>query len=196
MIYEYNSGQTPLDEDEKLDLIPLAINRGELDAYEEQNIIEARQWLMNKRTLSREDIFTENFLKKLHKKMLGQVWKWAGEYRKSNKNIGDDRYQIATNLRQLLDDAHYWLEKKTYPIHEIAIIFHHRLVKIHLFPNGNGRHARLCADAIIAKYNLAPLVWGGHEICDENKTRKLYINALREADKGNYKPIIDFAVNS
>lgn len=194
MDYKYIDGQTPLDEEEKEDLIPTILSRADLDRFEQENIIEARKWVMQKSVLARQDIFTEKFLLNLHKRMFGQVWKWAGRYRRSNKNIGVDSYQIPTELHKLLGDSKYWLEHQTYDITDLAIIFHYRLVKIHLFPNGNGRHARLCADVICAKYNGEELTWGGREdLMAANQTRKAYIDALIKADHGDYESIIAFA---
>jgi len=192
--YQYVAGQTPLDEEEKRDLIPSIVAREDLDAFEQENILEARKWLMQKSVLAKQDIFTERFLLGLHSRMYGHVWKWAGTYRKTNKNIGVERFLIPIELHQLLGDANYWLEHETYPISDLAVIFHHRLVKIHLFPNGNGRHARMCADAIAAKYGGEKLSWGGNsDITKPDDIRKRYIAALREADRGNYEPLLAFA---
>lgn len=194
MDYEYIDGQTPLDEDEKQDLIPTILTRADLDRFEQENIIEARKWVMQKYVLARQDVFTEKFLLSLHKRMFGQVWTWAGTYRKSNKNIGVDYYQISTELHKLLGDSKYWLEHQTHETTDLAIIFHYRLVKTHLFPNGNGRHARLCADVVCAKYGGEELMWGGKkDLIAAGKTRKAYINALIKADNGDYKPLITFA---
>lgn len=192
--YYYIAGQTPLDEEEKLELIPSIITREDLDNFEQENILEARKWLMNKTTLSKQDIFSEEFLTNLHKRMFNHVWKWAGKFRKTNKNIGVEYYTIPIELKKLLDDADYWIKNNAYSIQDIAIIFHHRLVKIHLFANGNGRHARFVADAIIAKYNASKLSWGGNsDLTKPDDVRKSYITALREADQGNYEPLIKFA---
>lgn len=194
MQYHYIAGQTPLDEEEKRDLIPSLVTREDLDAFEQENILEARKWVMQKATLAKLDVFTEKFLLTLHKRMYGHVWKWAGRFRKSNKNIGVDRIYITTELHQLLGDAQYWLEHKTYPISDLAVIFHHRLVKIHLFPNGNGRHARMCADVVVAKFDGEKLSWGGNsDLTKPDEIRTRYIAALREADAGNYEPILAFA---
>ena len=192
--YHYIEGQTPLDEDEKHDLIPSIVSREDLDAFEQENILEARKRVMQKSVLSRQDIFTEKFILNLHKRMYGHVWKWAGTYRKTNKNIGVEAYKVPTELHQLLGDARYWLEHKTYSITDLAIIFHHRLVKIHLFPNGNGRHARLCSDVIVAKYGGDKLTRGGNsDLTKPDEIRKRYIAALREADAGDYEPLLKFA---
>jgi Fic-DOC domain mobile mystery protein B len=194
MQYQYIIGQTPIDEEEKLGLIPSLITRVDLDKSEQANITEARKWLMNKNILSKYDLFREAFLLNLHQRMFKYVWKWAGEYRKSNKNIGVEYYEISLHLRQLLDDTKFWLDNNTYTSTELAIIFHHRLVKIHLFANGNGRHSRLMADAIIAKYNGSTLSWGSNsDLTKPDEIRKRYIFSLREADHGNYEPLLEFA---
>ena len=194
--YHYIDGQTPIDEDEKRDIIPILITREDLDAFEQENILEAREWLMKKSTLSKINIFTEEFILSLHKRMFRHVWKWAGKFRKSNKNIGAEHYDVPVQLRQLLDDARYWLKNDTYNPTELAVIFHYRLVKIHLFPNGNGRHARLVADTIVAKYGAKPLTWGGNfDLTKPDDIRKRYIKALHKADEGDYQPLIKFATS-
>ena len=126
--------------------------------------------------------------------MYSNVWKWAGKYRKSNKNIGVEYYTITIALRELLEDAKFWLQHDTYCISDLAVIFHHRLVKIHLFANGNGRHARLYADVIVSKYSDAKLSWGNNEaLYEANQVRTQYILALRAADKGDYGPLLEFS---
>src|SRR5256885_956995 len=99
----------------------------------------------------RREILSEKFLQDLHRRMLGDVWRWAGRFRTSPRNIGIDHWEISVALRMLLDDTKIWIDKKVYPPDEIAVRFHHRLVQIHAFPNGNGRHARLMADLLIAQ---------------------------------------------
>src|ERR1039458_10357601 len=56
--------------------------------------------------------------------MLGDVWRWAGRFRTSERNIGIDYWQIPIALRQLLDDTKAWIEYHTYPPDEIALRFH------------------------------------------------------------------------
>ena len=193
--YRYIEGQTPIDEEEKRYLIPAILTHEDLDRFERENILEARKWVMEKSVLaSKQNIFTEKFILDLHKRMYGHVWKWAGQYRKSNKNIGVDYSFIQTEFRKLLDDASYWLEHNTYSVTELAVIFHYRLVKIHLFPNGNGRHARLFADVVVAKHGGEKLTWGSNaDLAVPDEVRKRYIAALHEADAGSYDPLILFA---
>ena len=147
----YIAGQTPIDDDEKQGLlIPTVTVRRELDEFEQQNIENAVQWTMS-RSFTASEILTEDFVRRLHSRMFSDVWKWAGEFRRTNKNIGVDRFQIRIELRTLLDDCGFWIEHTTYPEDEIAVRFSHRLVSIHCFPNGNGRHSRLIADVIVEK---------------------------------------------
>jgi Fic-DOC domain mobile mystery protein B len=181
---EYINGQTPIDDDENLGLlIPTISTRGELDEFEQQNIEEAMQWVLT-RSLSVADIFTEQFVKGLHKKMYGGVWSWAGTFRKSNKNLGVDKWQIQTHLKSLIDDTVFWIDNETFGPDEIAIRFKHRIVSIHCFSNGNGRHSRMMADIIIDKiFNLPVFTWGTTDLVKQCDTRNMYIKAIRQADK-------------
>jgi Fic-DOC domain mobile mystery protein B len=158
---DYIDGQTPLDEEEKDGLlIPTIATRSELDEFEQQNIEQAVQWTLG-RSFKRDTVFTEEFIRMVHKRMYADVWAWAGEFRKTNKNIGIDKWQIPIELRYLLDDIRYWHENNTYPPDEMAVRFKHRIVSIHCFPNGNGRHSRLMADIIIEKIYKQPVFsWG------------------------------------
>ena len=126
--------------------------------------------------------------------MFKKVWRWAGTYRKSNKNIGVDKFEIPMQLRLLLDDTKYWIENKTFPEDEIALRFSHRLVKIHLFPNGNGRHSRLIADILINKgFGKDEFTWGSINLTHMGNVRTTYLNALKKADEGDYKDLLNFA---
>ena len=139
---------------------------------------------------------TEKFVKDLHKRMYGDVWKWAGEFRTSEKNIGIKWIRIEIELKNLMDDAKYWIENKTYSPDEIAIRFKHRIVSIHCFPNGNGRHSRMMADIIMESiFQKEIFTWHQSNMVRADETRKEYINALREADNGSLKPLIEFAKN-
>jgi Fic-DOC domain mobile mystery protein B len=196
MELEYQDGQTPLDEDEKENLLIKTITtHGELDEHEQLNIEKAVQWTIQSR-FKPEKILTEEFIKTLHKKMLGEVWAWAGEFRKSEKNIGVEWINIGVELKYLIDDTKYWIENKTYPPDEIAIRFKHRLVNIHCFPNGNGRHSRIMADIIIESiFGKDVFTWNHSKMVQADETRKKYIAAIREGDKGNIKPLLEFARN-
>jgi Fic-DOC domain mobile mystery protein B len=191
---DYINGQTPLDEEEKDGLLILTIStRGELDEFEQQNIEKAVQWILG-RAFKPELFFTEEFVRMLHKRMYADVWAWAGEFRKTNKNIGVDKWKVPSDLKYLLDDAKYWHENNTYTQDEIAVRFKHRIVSIHCFPNGNGRHSRLMADIIIEKIYKQPVFsWGAANLTDEGDTRKSYLRAVKTADTGDYSLLLAFA---
>jgi Fic-DOC domain mobile mystery protein B len=191
---EYIDGQTPLDEQEKDGLrIASITTREELDEFEQLNIEKAIQWTFGKK-LKTEELFSEKFIKDLHKRMYGEVWKWAGTFRTSEKNLGVKNYQIAIELKQLLDDAIFWKENNTYKSEELAIRFKHRLVSIHCFANGNGRHSRLMADLIMEKlYKSKFFSWGSGNLVKANETRSNYIQAVRKADNNDIEHLIFFA---
>ena len=191
---DYIDGQTPLDEDEKEGLlIPTIATRGELDEFEQQNIEQAVLWSLG-RSFKADTVFTEDFLRAVHKRMYGNVWTWAGEFRKTNKNIGIDKYQIPTELRYLLDDVKFWYANISYSPDETTVRFKHRLVSIHCFPNGNGRHSRLMADIVIEKIFKQPVyTWGAANLVKQGDTRSAYLNAIRAADGGDIQPLINFA---
>jgi Fic-DOC domain mobile mystery protein B len=190
----YANGQTPLSEEE-LDglLIPSITTREELDEFEQLNIEKAIQWTFGKK-INVEKLFTEKFIKDLHKRMYGEVWKWAGSFRNSEKNLGIKSYLIPLQLKQLLDDVIYWYQNNTFPPVELAIRFKHQLVSIHCFPNGNGRHSRLMADLIMEKLYLQPILsWGSSNLVKADDKRKNYIRAIKMADNHDLHPLIDFA---
>ncbi len=163
-----------------------------MDEFEQQNIEDAIQWSLTRRFKSKQ-ILSESFIKELHKRMYRNVWRWAGEYRKTNKNIGVDKLEIPVALRSLIDDASYWLEHNVYEPAEFAIRFKHRLVSIHCFPNGNGRHSRMIADIIVEKIFQQPVFsWGSRTLSDENESREKYLIALRKADKGDFDLLLKF----
>jgi len=192
----YHEGQTPLSEEEKEGLlIKTVTTKGELDQFEQLNIEKAIEWTIHKK-FKRDQILSEIFIKKLHKKMYDDVWRWAGEFRKSEKNLGIKWTQISVELKTLIDDTKYWIESKTYPPDEISIRFKHRIVSIHCFPNGNGRHSRIMADIFMESiFENKIFTWHQSNMVKADKIRKKYITTLKEADKGNIKPLIDFAKN-
>ncbi len=188
---ENADGATPLDYNELNGLLPTHITtRGELDFLEMENINQAIIWSENLKTT---DILNIEFICKLHKKMFSNVWKWAGKFRKSQKNIGIPYIQIEVELQTLCDDAQAWTEYNTYSPDEFAARFHHRLVFIHPFSNGNGRHARLMADLILEKIFTAEVFsWGGEGLANHKKSREEYIKALKLADEHDFSLLLEF----
>ena len=189
---EYPEGATPLDPDEMAGLkYPHVTTRVELDELESANIDSGLYWLSRQRKLA---VLTEQFVRDLHRRLFGDVWQWAGSFRLTDKNIGIDPLLISVQLKDLLDDVQYWLDNETYVPVEAALRFHHRLVYIHIFPNGNGRHARIMADTILENlYGEEPINWEArYNLLENNEGRHEYIGSLKEADKGNYQPLFDF----
>jgi Fic-DOC domain mobile mystery protein B len=191
---EYAEGQTPIDEDEKEGLLIATIaTHGELDEFEQQNIEKAILWVLG-RKFKPKVVFTEDFIRAVHKRMYGDIWAWAGDFRKSNKNLGVDYWKIPVQLKQLLDDARAWYENEIYPADEMALRFKHRLVSIHCFPNGNGRHSRIMADIIIEKLYMQPVFsWGAANLTKGSDARNGYLRAVKAADKGDYSLLLAFA---
>lgn len=191
---KYEEGQTLLEEEEKEGiLVPTIATRGELDEFEQYNIEQAIFWSMSRRFRS-DLVFTERFVQTVHQQMYGLVWGWAGEFRKTNKNIGVDKWQIATELKYLLDDSAFWHAHTTYAPDELALRFKHRLVSIHCFPNGNGRHSRLMADIIISNLYQQPVFsWGAAGLTRKGEARSAYLAALKAADAGDIQPLLQFA---
>ena len=186
---EQDDASTPLTEEEREDLIPSYIAlRPELNEAEQANILEAEEWAFARK----RDVLDERFLTGLHKRMFGRVWRWAGKFRKTERNIGIDAYRITVELRQLLDDCRYWIEHGTYEPDEIAARFHHRLVWIHPFPNGNGRHARTATDLLLVSMGRPRLTWGRLNRIDPGETRQRYVDALRAADHHDIGPLLAF----
>lgn len=192
--FDPSPGQTPLnDEDIKGLLIPSVSTQGALNELEQKNIEKAILWSLGRRFDSNK-IFSEKFIKQLHLKMFGDVWKWAGEFRKTNTNIGVNYPLVSLQLRMLVDDARFWLKHQIYEPDEFTLCFKHRLVAIHCFPNGNGRHSRLVADIIITNiFGKPEFTWGSANIIQQGEARKLYIKALQAADQHDMSPLLAFA---
>jgi Fic-DOC domain mobile mystery protein B len=186
---EYPEWSTPLETEELDELIPGHITtQGQLNEWEALNIAKWLTWAY----ASRWDMLTEAFCKKLHRAMFDETWKWAGEFRRTNKNIWCDWHLVGIELRKTLDDVRYWMENKTFPIHEIALRAHHKLVYVHPFPNGNGRFCRAMADVLVARAGKPPLLWNDFwNLVDQADVRKRYIESLRKADNGDYSALID-----
>ncbi len=198
MKIDYPAGATPLTNDELHDLIPKHITtQGELNEAEQLNIASAQVWLRSQK-LTSQYVLDSLFIRKLHKKMFGNVWKWAGKFRQSDKNIGVDWTIVSVELKKLLDDTHFQFTVTSLNQDEIIARFHHRLVWIHPFPNGNGRHARIVTDCLLRAVDRPRFSWGGqsmNQYSQATEIRKQYIGALRQADKGNIQSLMKFVRN-
>lgn len=168
-------------------------HRADLNKAEEENILSGTAWARRRRGLSSIDLLNVEFAKALHKQMFGDVWNWAGKYRDSESNIGVLPHLISTEVPTLFYDARYWIEHETYQADELAIRVHHRLVAIHPFPNGNGRHTRLMADLLVERLGRKPFSWGGRSLTEVSKLRAIYVAALKSADDHDIQPLLNFA---
>jgi Fic-DOC domain mobile mystery protein B len=185
-------GATPLGGEELEGLLPShLVKRNQLNEWEQQNIASALFWLERQR---RPRPLEEVWLRRLHREMFGQTWRWAGQYRNSDKSIGIDWRQIRMQLHALLGDIGYLVEHCLETPDQIAVRFLHRLVAIHPFPNGNGRHARLIADVLIEQLGAPRFSWGGNRsLVDASGLRQQYITALQQADDGHLDALLAFA---
>lgn len=189
-LFEQPDAATPLTPDERKGLIPSDITfRRELNKAEQDNITRGQAWALARR----RNVMSERFVRDLHRHMLSEVWRWAGEFRTSERNLGIPHYEIPLALRQLLDDAAAWIEHKAYEPDEIAVRFHHRLVQIHPFPNGNGRHSRLMADLLVMQLGRERFTWGRTRLLDAGEVRRRYMAALEAADTHDIAPLVEFA---
>lgn len=188
-LLEQDDASTPLTPDERAELILSYITqRRELNEAEQANIVEAELWALTRK----RDVLSERFLRQLHKRMFGKVWKWAGKIRQSERNIGVEPWRINTELAQLLSDTAFWIENGTYALDEIAARFHHRLVWNHPFANGNGRHARLATDLLLIANGGERFTWGSVNLVDPTATRRAYVDALRAADQHEMDLLLGF----
>lgn len=185
-------GATPLGPDDLTGLrLSYVTTRADLDAAEESNILRAMVWTQRSR---RTAILERDFVLALHKRMFGDVWAWAGKWRRRETSIGVDPATIVVRVEALLGDVRYWVEHATYGPDEIAVRLHHQMVLIHPFANGNGRHTRLMADLLRTRNLGSPFTWGsGIELAAQSETRRHYIAALQSADRGDIAPLLAFA---
>lgn len=192
-LFQVDDAATPITDDEKEGLIPSFITfRHELNAVEQANILDAERWAFSRK---QPNLLSDRFIRTLHKRMFGSVWRWAGIFRKTARNIGVDAWKISSDLHNLLEDTQCWIEHATFSTDEIAVRFHHRLVWIHPFPNGNGRLARLATDLVLRQLGVSRFTWGSRGLIAISETRQSYISALREADAGDFRPLLAFVRN-
>jgi len=187
-----SDGNTPLSPEELADLIPSLATQEELNEWERENILFGSEWANADRT-NPVDMASNEYIRKLHRRMFDQTWKWAGEYRRTEKNIGVPVHEIRERVMALFGAVRYWIENSTYSPDEIAVRLHHQLVLIHPFPNGNGRHARLIADVFVTKLDRPAFSWGSANLVKEGEARNEYLEAIRAADNGDIQPLLTFA---
>ncbi|MEW5964540.1 MAG: mobile mystery protein B [Pseudomonadota bacterium] len=192
-LFQEPDDATPLEPDERLGLKQTWITtRRDLNEAEQENIVKGAAWARGRRQRNK-DMLNADFARTLHKRMFGDVWDWAGTNRLTERNIGIEAHRIANDIGMMFDDIRYWVDHATFPPDEIAVHLHHRLVAIHPFPNGNGRHARLMADLLVERLGQPSFSWGGGTLHDVGELRTSYIAALRAADDHHVAPLIQFA---
>ena len=193
-IFQSGDHATELGAEERLELIPSLTTRAELNEVERLQINAARVWALRAAALRRPDLLTDSFARELHQRMFHQVWRWAGRFRTANKNLGWEFHRVTEGVRHAFDDAQAWLDHDAYPLAEAAVRLHHRLFVIHPWPNGNGRHARLMADIVVASRQGKDLTWGARaDLAGLGDVRNRYLVALRRADAGDFVPLLAFA---
>lgn len=191
MTLSYPDGATPLDPDTLAGLIPSLTTQGELDEFEARNILLGERWALRARGENR-DLLLPSTLRRLHAQMFSLTWRWAGTYRRTDTNLGVPWSQIAERLDQLCGNVRYQVEHAVFAWDECAARFHHEMVLIHPFPNGNGRHARLAADLLLIRQGQPRFTWGGRTLGEHGDARRTYIDALRAADQGEIAPLLSF----
>lgn len=195
--HQYSDGNTPIRPEDAEKLIPKISTMKELNEYEALNILKAHDWAFNTRTMNTTDPLKEPYVRTLHAKMFDQVWEWAGIYRTNELNIGCDPREITQRLPQLLENTRYQVDHEVFSVDECLIRFHHQLVsRIHPFPNGNGRHARMITDVIAVTRGRPQFTWGaGNDLVSEGQARAAYLAALRalDANEQDVKSLLEFA---
>ncbi len=193
-MFEMPTGATPLSAEDEAGLIPNLATKADLNEFEAANIAAATLWARRSRRI-RTDFPNVSALMLLHKRMFDKTWRWAGKFRKVDTNIGIDWHNIPPELHNLCENVRAQLHHKSYPLDEIVTRFHHELVAIHPFPNGNGRHARLAADLLLAQHGGEPFTWGKASLMVAGDTRSTYIAALQKADAGLIEDLLAFVRN-
>jgi Fic-DOC domain mobile mystery protein B len=189
---EFPPGATPLTPEEEEGLIPAHVTlRSELNELEQANILNAEIWLSTGHTP--KTVADSAFLKELHRRMFGLVWKWAGEYRKIDRNIGVHWPKISYETEALCREVILWRNEMIFPPDELAVRFHHKLVWIHCFPNGNGRHSRIATDLLVTELGGTRFSWGSGSLNAPGDVRSRYIDALHKADDNDFDPLLTFA---
>jgi len=165
-------------------------NLAELNEAEALNIVAAVEWIESGRI---GDPFSVAFYTALHRRMLGDVWDWAGKIRSTNLNIGVPSYDVRVCLQEVALDFRARYDAAAEPFLEFIAAYHHRLVWIHPFANGNGRWARLACDAVAIRLRMEPpLRWASGDLVAASRERSRYIAALRAADQHDPRPLVAY----
>lgn len=164
------------------------------DHLEATNHKEALDFLYDMVGYKKKITFSEHLIKNLHQLITQNIEKgWAGRYRNTLVRITGTPHQPpnALNVPSLMNDLVRWVGDQQGKMHivELSAILQHRFVHIHPFFDGNGRTARLIMNVLLLQkgYPLAIIL---------KNDRKRYYRVLQEADKGNYKPLVEFVAKA
>jgi Fic-DOC domain mobile mystery protein B len=182
-------GETPIDDVSGLKIKGIR-TRKELNILEAENIRNVVVKYLAVKPSRRTARFDVAWARRLHKEMFGDVWKWAGQFRTEDLNIGVAWHQVETSLQNLLDDLKCWLQHGTGLLDQ-AVMLHHRAVQIHPFRNGNGRWARMLANIWLRRHDHPPTEWPEETVGAQSTIRDEYIKAIRLADEGDYGPLME-----
>ena len=192
-LFQEPDDATPFDPAQRAALLQTWITtRNDLNEAEQENIVKGAAWARRRRGAKPADMLTNDYVKTLHKQMFGEVWKWGGTYRQNELNMGIAPHLVPAEMPAMLSDMQFWVDNKTFEPDEIAVRLHHRLTRIHAFPNGNGRHARMMADLLIERLGGKPFSWGGGSLTDVGTIRDQYGAALKAADNHDLGPLMAF----
>jgi Fic-DOC domain mobile mystery protein B len=191
--FETAPGATPLQPEDLEGLIPRnLISKQQLDELEAENILQAEVWSALQ-IWSPEKLLSSSIIRRCHKELFGKTWRWAGTYRKRETSIGVAPEQISVLTEQLIGNTLYQINESSEETKVVLARFHHQLVSIHLFPNGNGRHARFVCNILASALNQELPTWGAKTLIAGPSSRQKYLSALRKADAtGDLELLVKF----
>jgi Fic-DOC domain mobile mystery protein B len=192
-ITDQPEGATPLDDISGL-LRRDITTRGQLDEAETLNILGAVDWIERGRL---RDVFTVDFYERLHSRMYDDVWEWAGDLRSvtgARPNIGVPPEMVPIELGRVAMEFNWeWQNSDQTNLLPFIAKYHHALVWVHPFNNGNGRWSRLACDVVMKRLAKKPLItWATDTLNVDSGERSQYINALKMADDFDLAPLVEY----
>jgi len=163
----------------------------EMDALEAVKLAKATDWAI--RHYSADHRFSAADVCLLHKQWLGEVYSWAGEYRRVNIGKGGFAFAMAAQVSRLMEE----FERKVLAVYtpcnfndpekiiEALAVAHCELVLIHPFRDGNGRLSRLLSTLMALQAGLPLLDFSGIE----GKARQAYFLAVQASMGNDYEPM-------
>lgn len=127
----------------------------------------------------------------IHKIAFSELYDWAGKWRKTEVYVGQlippKPNKVLHSMYQFLDNLNFKISiSKNRTEHIDSLVYaHYEFIKIHPFNNGNGRTGRILMNLVALKFGYKPLELYHRE----GQSRKLYINAMKDADNGNFNTL-------